>query len=393
MSCGSCDSGAAVSSKANADFMPKSPRLVYRIDGVFVNGKPTSFRRCFPDARGPSPGARVAPVGALSGWGCCWVPTNRSPAAPGTPSRAGRADGCEALQIFARPAAAVARPADAAGRGLDVPQRARHRRLAGDVARLVPHQPVRRRSGDPGQEPRRAGRGAACAPRSWASTSWCCTRARTSAPGARTGIDAAAESLSEVHERTRGVRVRLLLEITAGQGSCLGCRFDDMAAMLERARAAATRWASASTPATPTRRGSTSAPKRATSARSTAFARTIGLDRLRAFHLNDSKTPAGSRVDRHAEIGDGYLGLLPFWRLVNDPRFATVPGVLETPHGPDKLPVVRPQPRPPARADRRPPPARPAQIAGAARQDRPAPGPAVRLTRRRAPTDDLHGRE
>jgi deoxyribonuclease-4 len=69
-----------------------------------------------------------------------------------------------------------------------------------------------------------------------------------------------------------------------------------------------------------------------------AFTRTIGIERLRAFHLNDSKTPVGSRVDRHAEIGDGYLGLLPFWRLVNDPRFAAVPGVLETPHGPDKLP-------------------------------------------------------
>jgi deoxyribonuclease-4 len=66
------------------------------------------------------------------------------------------------------------------------------------------------------------------------------------------------------------------------------------------------------------------------------FTRTIGIEKLRAFHLNDSKTPAGSRVDRHAEIGDGYLGLLPFWRLVNDPRFATVPGVLETPSGPDK---------------------------------------------------------
>jgi deoxyribonuclease-4 len=66
-----------------------------------------------------------------------------------------------------------------------------------------------------------------------------------------------------------------------------------------------------------------------------AFARVLGLDRLRAFHLNDSKTPTGSHVDRHAEIGDGYLGLLPFWRLVNDPRFAATPAVLETPSGPD----------------------------------------------------------
>jgi deoxyribonuclease-4 len=68
------------------------------------------------------------------------------------------------------------------------------------------------------------------------------------------------------------------------------------------------------------------------------FNRAIGTERLLAFHLNDSKTPLGSRVDRHQEIGDGFLGLLPFWRLVNDPRFATTPAVLETPSGSDKLP-------------------------------------------------------
>jgi len=155
--------------------------------------------------------------------------------------------------------------------------------------------------------------------------------------GREDGIEAAAESLSEVHERTRGVRVKLLLEITAGQGSCLGCRFDDMAEMLERARGGDTMGicfdtchAHASGIDLSTEEGYERAFD--------DFARTIGLDRLRAFHLNDSKTPTGSRVDRHAEIGDGYLGVLPFWRLVNDARFATVPGVLETPSGPDKLP-------------------------------------------------------
>jgi hypothetical protein len=56
----------------------------------------------------------------------------------------------------------------------------------------------------------------------------------------------------------------------------------------------------------------------------------VGLDALKAFHLNDSKTRAGSRVDRHQEIGDGTLGLLPFWRLVNDRRFAALPGILES---------------------------------------------------------------
>jgi deoxyribonuclease-4 len=61
------------------------------------------------------------------------------------------------------------------------------------------------------------------------------------------------------------------------------------------------------------------------------FDRVIGLDRLRAFHLNDSLKPAGSRVDRHAHIGQGCLGLEPFRLLVNDPRFRDRPMVLETP--------------------------------------------------------------
>jgi deoxyribonuclease-4 len=60
------------------------------------------------------------------------------------------------------------------------------------------------------------------------------------------------------------------------------------------------------------------------------FDRIVGLKRLKAFHLNDSLKPAGSRVDRHAHIGRGHLGLEPFRLLVNDPRFRTKPMVLET---------------------------------------------------------------
>ncbi len=56
----------------------------------------------------------------------------------------------------------------------------------------------------------------------------------------------------------------------------------------------------------------------------------IGLSNVRAFHLNDSKRPLGCRVDRHEHIGEGTLGLRPFRRLVNDPRFAELPGFVET---------------------------------------------------------------
>src|SRR6185369_1875522 len=134
-----------------------------------------------------------------------------------------------------------------------------------------------------------------------------------------------------------GMRVRLLLEITAGQGSCLGCRFEQMEAMLARARGGHTMAVCFDT-CHAHASGYDLSTEAGYERTFETFERVLGLERLAAFHLNDSKTPTGSRVDRHAEIGDGYLGLLPFWRLVNDPRFAAVPAVLETPSGPDKQP-------------------------------------------------------
>jgi deoxyribonuclease-4 len=152
--------------------------------------------------------------------------------------------------------------------------------------------------------------------------------------GADDGARAAAASLSDLRDRTGGMRVQLLIEITAGQGSSLGCRFEQVAAILDRTRDGDalgvcfdTCHAHASGYDLSTDEGYDRTFE--------SFDRVLGLDRLRAFHLNDSKTPAGSRVDRHAEIGDGYLGTLPFWRLVNDVRFARTPAVLETPSGPD----------------------------------------------------------
>jgi deoxyribonuclease-4 len=62
-----------------------------------------------------------------------------------------------------------------------------------------------------------------------------------------------------------------------------------------------------------------------------SFDRIVGLDRLRAIHLNDSKKGLGSRVDRHEHIGKGELGLEPFRYIMNDPRLAQLPKVLETP--------------------------------------------------------------
>jgi deoxyribonuclease-4 len=65
------------------------------------------------------------------------------------------------------------------------------------------------------------------------------------------------------------------------------------------------------------------------------FDREVGFDRLVAWHLNDSKTKLGSRVDRHEHIGRGAIGLAPFHEIMRAPTFANVPKVLETPKGPD----------------------------------------------------------
>jgi deoxyribonuclease IV len=151
------------------------------------------------------------------------------------------------------------------------------------------------------------------------------------------GVAAIARTLTWLHPRTRGFRVRLLLEITAGQGSCLGCRFEEIARVFDRSQGS-DRLGVCFDTCHALAAGHDLTTDEGYDRVFTAFDHTIGLDRLLAFHLNDSKTPLGSRVDRHQEIGDGYLGLLPFWRLVNDPRFARTPAVLETPSGPDKLP-------------------------------------------------------
>jgi deoxyribonuclease-4 len=138
-----------------------------------------------------------------------------------------------------------------------------------------------------------------------------------------------AQALRRICARLRGKRVRLLVESTAGQGSCVGCSFEELDAILQAAGesrlgicldtqhmfAAGIDWT------TPHGYERTFAD----------FDRIVGLRHLEAFHLNDSKRPLGSRVDRHAPIGRGLIGLEPFGRLVRDPRFATLPGYLETP--------------------------------------------------------------
>ncbi len=160
-------------------------------------------------------------------------------------------------------------------------------------------------------------------------------------PGAYTtsseevGVATVVRALDEMHRQTRGIRTKCLLETTAGQGSCIGCKFEHLATMIDGVQE-------------PERLGvcvdtchifaagyaiSTEKEYKATIR---ALDKTVGLKLVRAIHLNDSLKPFGSRVDRHAHIGRGMIGKEAFRLLVNDRRFRRVPMYLETPKGEEK---------------------------------------------------------
>ena len=150
--------------------------------------------------------------------------------------------------------------------------------------------------------------------------------------GPKAGLARVARGLDQVHGRTEGLNVTIDLETTAGQGTNLGHQFEHLREILDQV-------------AHPERLGvcvdtchifaagyslGTLEEYDETIDR---LDRSVGLDRLRVWHLNDSCRDCGSRVDRHAGIGAGRMGLEPFRHLVNDPRFVDVPMILETPKG------------------------------------------------------------
>lgn len=157
-------------------------------------------------------------------------------------------------------------------------------------------------------------------------------------PGAHTGSGEAAglqreaDALNRLFATGIAPGVTVLLETTAGQGTALGWRFEHLAQLFELVEQ-------------PARLGicvdtchifaagydiRTAATYAATFAE---FDQVVGIDRIRAFHLNDSLKELGSRVDRHTHIGAGHIGREAFRLLVNDPRFTHLPMIIETPKG------------------------------------------------------------
>jgi len=148
--------------------------------------------------------------------------------------------------------------------------------------------------------------------------------------GVDSGLDQIARSLDRIHAAIPDHRVVTLLETAAGQGSCLGCTFEELGRVIslvdDKRRVGIcidTCHVFAAGYDIRTRAG---------------YERMIaevdehvGVENVGAFHINDSKKPLGSRVDRHEHIGKGELGLDAFSFVVNDPRFARIPKLIETP--------------------------------------------------------------
>jgi deoxyribonuclease-4 len=144
------------------------------------------------------------------------------------------------------------------------------------------------------------------------------------------GLSRIANALSEALRRCRGYNVMPLLETTAGQGRTLGYRFEHLARIREAVKAPERIGVCLDT-CHVFAAGYPLAPVANYRATFQEFDEVVGLTNLKAFHLNDSKKPFGSRVDRHEHVGKGCLGLEPFRLLVNDPRFRDHPMFLETP--------------------------------------------------------------
>jgi deoxyribonuclease-4 len=146
------------------------------------------------------------------------------------------------------------------------------------------------------------------------------------------GVARIITALDEVHSRTPGCRPRTLLETTAGQGSNLGWRFEHLATILNGCRDA-DRMAVCVDTCHIFAAGYPLQTKKEYAGTFAEFDRLIGVERIAAFHLNDSLKGLGCRVDRHAHIGEGSLGIEPFRHLVNDSRFRHLPMYMETPKG------------------------------------------------------------
>jgi deoxyribonuclease-4 len=152
--------------------------------------------------------------------------------------------------------------------------------------------------------------------------------------GEERGLEQIVAGLDEVFRATKNSSVRVALENTAGQGSCLGNRLEHLTAIYDRVKKPE-RLALCIDTAHLFAAGHDIRSAREWDKTMQCLDALIGRKQIVAFHLNDSKTGLNSRVDRHEHIGRGKIGLKAFRHIVNDGRFKNTPGCLETPKSED----------------------------------------------------------
>jgi len=152
--------------------------------------------------------------------------------------------------------------------------------------------------------------------------------------GMNAGIACVVRNLDRLHADHRGLKVRITLETTAGQGACIGARFEEIAAIIDCVADPKRLEVCLDTAHAFAAGYDLSLPKGAEKTFA-EFDRVIGISRLSVLHINDSKSALGSRVDRHDNLGKGRIGLDTFRWIMRSKELALIPKILETPKGKD----------------------------------------------------------
>ena len=150
------------------------------------------------------------------------------------------------------------------------------------------------------------------------------------------GLKVIAESINIANDKTKDFKVSSMLEITAGQGTALGYKFEHIAKIIELVEHKE-RMSVCIDTAHLFAAGYDFRTRETYYKTMQDFDRIIGLNKLKCFHMNDSKKELGSRVDRHEHIGNGFIGIEGFKHIMNDEKLLSIPKILETPKGKDQL--------------------------------------------------------
>lgn len=153
--------------------------------------------------------------------------------------------------------------------------------------------------------------------------------------GEEDGIKLIAESINIAHDKTKGYKVSSMLETTAGQGTAIGYRFEQLQKIIELVEQKERMTVCIDTAHIFAAGYDIRDPKNFKQVIK-EFDEVIGLERLRCFHFNDSKKELGSRVDRHEHIGKGFIGKEGFANIMNYKKLQKIPKILETPKGKDQ---------------------------------------------------------